>query len=146
MLLVVDPRKRPNARRVFPPTNSVVECIAGPFAERVERIWEAKLGEYLSASDARRHLWHACLASGHPTFRPRSVASARRLYERVTYAPGRELAAQAYGECPPGLLRSLGRLGASRAAPKFTKPSSKSCSVVGRLRRPSCTPLSCLMS
>jgi hypothetical protein len=64
MRLVADPRNRPKARRVFSPSNSVVECIAGPFVECVERIWEAKLGEYLSASDARRHLWHACLASG----------------------------------------------------------------------------------
>ena len=78
MRLVVDPRKRPNARRVFSPTNSVVECTAGPFVECVERIWEAKLGEYLSASDARRHLWHACLASGHSTFQPRSAAAAKR--------------------------------------------------------------------
>ena len=34
------------------------------------------------------------------------------MYDRLTYAPGKELAAQAYGDCPPGLLRCLGRLGA----------------------------------
>jgi hypothetical protein len=119
MRLVADHRNRPKARRVFSPSNSVVEFIAGPFVECVERIWEAKLGEYLSASDARRHLWHACLASGLPTFRPRSAAAAKRSYDRLTYAPGKELAAQAYGECPPGLLRSLGRLGAEPRRPEI---------------------------
>ena len=116
MRLVADPRNRPKARRVFSPSNSVVEFIAGPFVECVERIWEAKLGEYLSASDARRHLWHACLASGLPTFRPRSAAAAKRSYDRLTYAPGKELAAQAYGECP---LRPTAVAGTAwgRAAP-----------------------------
>src|SRR3954471_5270131 len=33
-------------------------------------------------------------------------------HDRLTYAPGKELAARAYGDCPPGLLRCLGRLGA----------------------------------
>ena len=61
---------------------------------------------------ARRHLWHACFASGHPSFRWQTAAAATRLYDRLTYAPGKELAAQAYGDCPPGLLRCLGRLGA----------------------------------
>src|SRR5215208_7253415 len=51
-------------------------------------------------------------ASGHPSFRWQTAAAATRLYDRLTYAPGKELAAQAYGDCPPGLLRCLGRLGA----------------------------------
>ena len=70
------------------------------------------MGEYLSAPDGRRHLWHACFASGHPSFRWQTAAAATRLYDRLTYAPGKELASEAYGDCPPGLLRCLGRLGA----------------------------------
>src|SRR5215218_1043189 len=65
-----------------------------------------------SAPDGRRHLWHACFAPGHPSFRWQTAAAATRLYDRLTYAPGKELATRAYGDCPPGLLRCLGRLGA----------------------------------
>src|SRR5215212_4448651 len=80
--------------------NSVVELVAGRYLKAVNRIWGAKVGEYLSAIDGRRHLWHACFASGHPSFRSQA---ATRLYDRLTYAPGKELAAQAYDDCPPGL-------------------------------------------
>ena len=93
-------------------SNSVVELVAGRYVKAVNRIWGTKVGEYLSAPDARRHLWHACFASGHPSFRWQTAAAATRLYDRLTYAPGKELASQAYGDCPPGLLRCLGRLGA----------------------------------
>src|SRR5215212_1872539 len=92
--------------------NSVVELVAGRYVKAVDRIWGAKVGEYLSAPDGRRPLWHACFASGHPSFRRHTAPAAARLYGRLTYAPGKELGAQAYGDCPPGLLRCLGRLGA----------------------------------
>src|SRR4051794_22276233 len=46
----------------------------------------SQVGEYLSAPDARRHLWHACFASGHPSFRWQTAAAATRLYHRLTYA------------------------------------------------------------
>jgi hypothetical protein len=92
--------------------NSVVELVAGRYLKAVNRIWRTKVGEYLSAPDGRRHLWHACFASGHPSFRWQTGAAVTRLYDRLTYAPGKELAAQAYADCPPGLLRCLGRLGA----------------------------------
>ena len=110
---VVEPKRRKVRKTVAPPaSNSVVELVAGRYVKAVNRIWGAKVGEYLSAPDARRHLWHACFASGHPSFRWQTAAAATRLYDRLTYAPGKELAAQAYGDCPPGLLRCLGRLGA----------------------------------
>ena len=100
-------------RKTAPPaSNSVVELVAGRYVKAVNRIWGTKVGEYLSAPDGRRHLWHACFASGHPSFRWQTAAAATRLYDRLTYAPGKELAAQAYGDCPPGLLGCLGRLGA----------------------------------
>jgi hypothetical protein len=110
---VVEPKRRKVRKTVAPPTsNSIVELVAGCYVKAVNRIWGAKVGEYLSAPDARRHLWHACFASGHPSFRWQTAAAATRLYDRLTYAPGKELAARAYGDCPPGLLRCLGRLGA----------------------------------
>ena len=109
----VEPKRRKVRKTVAPPvSNSVVELVAGRYVKAVDRIWGAKVGEYLSAPDARRHLWHACFAPGHPSFRWQTAAAATRLYDRLTYAPGKELASQAYGDCPPGLLRCLGRLGA----------------------------------
>ena len=57
--------------------NSVVELVAGRYVKAVDRIWGAKVGEYLSAPDARRHLWHACFASGHPSFRWQTAAAQR---------------------------------------------------------------------
>ena len=111
---VVEPKRR-KVRKLavaLHVRNSVVELVAGRYVKAVNRIWGAKVGEYLSAPDARRHLWHACFASGHPSFRWQTAAAATRLCDRLTYAPGKELAARAYGDCPPGLLRCLGRLGA----------------------------------
>jgi hypothetical protein len=117
--------------------NSVVELVAGRYVKAVNRIWGAKVGEYLSAPDARRHLWHACFASGHPSFRWQTAAAATRLYNRLTSAPGKELIAQAYGDCPPRLLRCVGRLGAE---PRSGYTYRKSCSAVDRVRRLWCTP------
>src|SRR3954470_25051353 len=110
---IAEPKRRKVRKTVAPPaSNSVVELVAGRYVKAVNRIWGAKVGEYLSAPDGRRHLWHACFASGHPSFRYQTAPAATRLYDRLTYAPGKELAARAYGDCPPGLLRCLGRLGA----------------------------------
>src|SRR3954453_4512201 len=111
---IAEPKRR-KVRKLavaLPVGNSVVELVAGHYVKAVNRIWGAKVGEYLSAPDARRHLWHACFASRHSSFRYQIAAAATRLYSRLTYAPGKELASQAYGDCPPGLLRCLGRLGA----------------------------------
>src|SRR3954470_3350629 len=105
--LAVAPKKRKVRKTAPPASNSVVELVAGRYVKAVNRIWGAKVGEYLSAPDGRRHLWHACFASGHSSFRWQTAAAATRLYDRRTHAPGKELAAQAYGDCAPGLLRCL---------------------------------------
>src|SRR3954453_24113971 len=120
---IAEPRKRKVRKTARPASNSVVELVAGRYVKAVNRIWGTKVGEYLSAPDARRHLWHACFAPGHPSFRWQTAAAATRLYDRLTYAPGKELAAQAYADCPPGLLRAWGGLGLSHAAPTHTAPS-----------------------
>jgi hypothetical protein len=93
-------RKR-QKRTEQPIRNSAVKVIAGSFAESVIRIWgEDRIGEYLGASDARRHLWHACLASEHPHFKTQSVVSCQRLYRQFKRARGKDLVAQAFG-CRP---------------------------------------------
>src|SRR3954453_17085197 len=63
---IAEPRKRKVRKTARPASNSVVEFVAGRYVKAVNRIWGAKVGEYLSAPDARRHLWHACFASGAP--------------------------------------------------------------------------------
>jgi len=102
-----------------PIRNSAVKVIAGSFSESVIRIWgEDRIGEYLGASDARRHLWHACLASEHPHIQAQSVVSCQRLYRQFKRARGKDLVAQAFGCRPLGLLSALGRLGAEARAPE----------------------------
>lgn len=99
--------------------NSAVELIAGPFAAEVDRIWPGRrLGEYFSAPDARRHLWHACLAAASGLFRPTDPDAAEVAYARFTTWKGKYLVAQAYGEQPPGLLGALGRLGPTARRPE----------------------------
>jgi hypothetical protein len=111
-------RKR-QTRAEQPIRNSAVGVIAGSFAESVIRIWgEERIGEYLGASDARRHLWHACLGSEHPHFQAQSVVSCQRLYRRFKRARGKDLVAQAFGCRPLGLLSALGRLGAAAKSPE----------------------------
>ena len=49
--LVVAPKRR-KVRKTAPPAgNSVVELVAGRYVKAVNRIWGAKVGEYLSAPD-----------------------------------------------------------------------------------------------
>src|SRR3954468_8318726 len=88
---IAEPKKRKVRKTALPASNSVVELVAGRYVKAVNRIWGTKVGEYLSAPDARRHLWHACFASGHSSFRWQTAAAATRLYDRLTYAPGKEL-------------------------------------------------------
>lgn len=46
-----------------PAISSVLFLLAGPFEPLVGKIWpESCIGEYLSANDARRHVWHGWLA------------------------------------------------------------------------------------
>ena len=54
---VVEPtgRKVRKLAVALPVGNSVVELVAGRYVKAVNRIWGAKVGEYLSAPDARRH-------------------------------------------------------------------------------------------
>ena len=100
-------------------TNSALNLIAGAFAEAVGRIWRGRrIGEYLSAPDGRRHLWHACLAAEVGIFRPDDCEAAGVAYARLTAWKGKHLVAQAYGRSAPGLLGALSRLGPRARRPK----------------------------
>jgi len=92
--------------------NSVLTLIAGEFAEDVGRIWAgARISDYLTAPDVRRHVWHCWLTSNlaglERRFRSDPTAASRRLMA----TKGRNLIEAAYGTCPAGLLQALGKCG-----------------------------------
>jgi hypothetical protein len=96
--------------------SDVVRLVAGPFHDTVVAIWSgAKVGEYLLAPAARRHVWHAWLAARSDLAR----ASPEDVRRQLVSASARVLLAEAHGRVPPGLVRALGRLG-PRAQPQRT--------------------------
>ena len=99
--------------------NSAVALIAGSFLDPIVRIWPgARIGEYLAASDARRHLWHACLAAEAGIFWPKDEDSAELSYARFTAWKSKFLLMQAYAVEARGLFGVLGRLGPTARAPQ----------------------------
>jgi hypothetical protein len=97
----------------------VIGLLAGPFKKKVGEIWSGpRLPEYLTATDARRHLWHAWLASERVGYQLQSPLSAELAYRRLTFARGKHLLAEAYGSAPNGAMRALGRLGATARDPR----------------------------
>lgn len=112
--------------------NSITALIAGPFAEAVGEIWFGdRTSDYLTASDARRHLWHAWLASGRAGFRSQNRLSADLVYTRLMRAKGPDLVAQAYPSEPRGLLAALGKLGATARRPQVYRALARALEVGG---------------
>ncbi|MEO8926705.1 MAG: hypothetical protein ABI306_06025 [Caulobacteraceae bacterium] len=93
--------------------STVADFIAGEFSARVKAIWRgARLVEYLTAPDARRHLWHAWLSAHGATPVDENAAATDLAYVLLSRQSAKALMEAAYGDCPPGLLNALGRLGA----------------------------------
>lgn len=104
---------------VHPGKNSIAALVAGSFAEQVNQIWAGeRLKEYLTATDARRHVWHAWLASEAMAFHVRNPMTVELAYSRLTYAKGKDLILQAYACQPAGFVRILGRLGTQARPPE----------------------------
>jgi hypothetical protein len=101
------------------PGNGIVQLVAGSFATEVIQIWSGhRITEYLTATDTRRHLWHACLSSERLAFRVNNRMSAELAYARLTYVKGRDLIDEAYACYPLGVMKALGRLGAAARSPR----------------------------
>jgi hypothetical protein len=99
------------------PKNTVIGLIAGPFTKEVKQIWSGpRLGEYLTATDARRHVWHLWLSSEQISFGRHNPISTELAYAQLTFGRSKDLIAQATGCQPAGLMRAFGRLG-PRARP-----------------------------
>ena len=93
--------------------NSLVECAAADFAPLVRQIWAGpRINEYLSATDGRRHIWHACLSSPKSASRTNNQLFAALAYKQMTFLKGEDLIEQAYGCRPAGIVAALGKLGA----------------------------------
>lgn len=100
------------SRIVPPPQPGSVEALAGVFIVDVRRIWDDQhIGEYLAAPEARRHVWHCWMASERDTIERRFRAHPALALRRLTSHRARDLLAGAYGACPPGLVKALGRCG-----------------------------------
>lgn len=96
----------------FNPThNSVLSLVAGPFADRVIKIWgKDRVHEYLAAPDARRHVWNSWLAA---------QPSADDAYTVLSRAKSSQIVQKGYGLCPAGMVSTLGRLGPASRTVKF---------------------------
>ncbi len=101
-----------SSRDSTPPQPGTVEALAGSFVVDVRRIWAGRqLDDYLAASTARRHVWHCWMASERDTVERRFRAYPALALRRLTFRKARDLLAGAYGTCPPGLVKALGRCG-----------------------------------
>jgi hypothetical protein len=80
--LPLEPSRRPKRKSaepnpVAPVKNSLVDHVASYFTDAVTQIWtEDLIGEYLAATDARRHVWHAWLSAKEQPFRLSNPMSA----------------------------------------------------------------------
>lgn len=97
--------------------NSVLDLLGGDFAQQVAQIFGPDLAPYLTAPDRRRHLWHCCLAAPDCPIWSEPTVDLAALHRRLLRGKGKHLIAEAYGACPPGLERALGKLGA-KARPR----------------------------
>lgn len=102
------------------PQPGSAEALAGPFVAEVRRIWAGPhLAAYLSAPEARRHVWHCWMASDRDTVERRFRAHPALALRRLTSHKARDLLAGAYDTCPPGLVKALGRCGEEARSPAF---------------------------
>ena len=101
-------------RKVDLPGTTTLSLIAESFEPHVIRIWRPnRIHEYLLAPDHRRHAWHSWLGSAD-----------RQTFDTDTYrflsqARSRDVVADAYSCCPPGLISALGKLGAQARRKEF---------------------------
>jgi hypothetical protein len=103
-----------------PGNNGLIGLVAGDFAGEVERVWSGpRIGEYLSASDTRRQIWHAWLASDRAELGRKFRSDAQGIYRRLTTAKARELIEASYGACPRGMIRALGKCGPTARSADF---------------------------
>ncbi len=102
------------------PENSATALIAGAFTAHVTQIWRGpRVGEYLTANDTRRHVWHAWFSSERVGFKDQNAASAELAYKHLTFSRSKDLIAEGFGETPNGVVRALGQLGAKARSPQI---------------------------
>ena len=89
-------------------TDDVVTLIAGEFSELITAIWPGeRIKDYLLATAARRHVWHAWLAAREVT----ALADPEAACRHLTLGSAAKLLGEVHEQVPTGLIRALGRLG-----------------------------------
>lgn len=93
----------------------LVKYVAGEFSSSVLTIWgDNGLAEYMIATASQRHVWHAVLSAPASNLPPQIS-----LYKWLTFTRRKELLRMAFGNCPPGMIRLLSKLGPCAETPEF---------------------------
>ena len=88
--------------------SDVATLIAGEFFALVASVWpEERIKDYLLATAARRHVWHAWLAAQDET----ALANPQAACRHLTLGSAAKLLGEVHEQVPQGLIRALGRLG-----------------------------------
>lgn len=107
-------RRRGRPRRKRGGGSTLLALTAGTFESRVREIWADRVGEYLSASDRKRHIWHAWLSADNGD---RDKRSDPQIQDFLLHTSDRGIIADGYGVNPPGIGRALGRFGIRASEP-----------------------------
>lgn len=84
----------------------LINYIAGEFAPSISTIWEGgELSEYLMATIAQRHVWHAVLAAPNHVLPPLVNMRSWLMKSKL-----KDLLRVAFGTCPPGMVHLLSNL------------------------------------
>lgn len=86
---------------------SIIALLARQDSSQTLSVWQNdSISEYLLASNSRRHAWHAWLAV-HGT----AIHDEAEIYRYFTFAKSRQILADAFGNCPAGMISALGKFG-----------------------------------
>lgn len=97
------------------PVPDLVRFIAGDFTPSVMAIWQGDtVADYLLASSAQRHVWHAVIATFDGQSPPHS-----ELRWWLSRTRRKHLLREAFGNCPPGMVQLLSKLGPRSQTPGF---------------------------
>ncbi len=111
MVFQLKSAEKENNRRI----PDLVDYIAGDFSSSIWAIWaRGNLSEYLMATTAQRHVWHAVLAASKSDLSPLS-----EMREWLIESKSKDLLAKAFGTCPAGMVRLLSKLGPRAESAEF---------------------------
>lgn len=100
--------------KFLPRLNTTLSLVAGKLTDQVLVVWQShQIHEYLLASDQRRQVWHCWLSTQN------EIGDPQQAHHFLSQAKSRDILADVYGCCPPGLISALGKLGAQARQKEF---------------------------